>query len=297
MTEVSCSPHALHILDTSAIRYLKRVQLQEIGKRFQLAISPYTVLELLAHLSAGDFLRYKAELVKLQDITILAFPRTELFSLPADEAEQLHWKFLRDAMPAILLFAQKSDSYSQFACSSVPFGPAHAMLSLRDLDSRVKQDVDSLKKGYSDFIEEIIQDLTRHESSSLTTPDEQRFVAHVKHAMQPSLEALLETNPSIDEGTYYDRLYPHFSFLILRALKYAQKRREAPHSKVDKNDYVDSNLCLHLNIQAPSILVTQDKALLGDLSWALHSIKVAHAYTPECRVDDVTSLLPAERTT
>jgi hypothetical protein len=296
MTEDCHSPRFLHILDTSAIRHLKRVQLQEIGKRVQLAISPYTVLELLAHLSAGDFLRYKAELAKLQDVAILMFPRTELFCPPADESAQLHWKFLRDAMPAILLCAQKADSYCQFACSSVPFGPAHGMLSLRDLDSRVKEDLESLKNGYSDFIEEIIQDLTRYERSSLETPDEQRFVAHVKDAMRPSLEALIEINPDIDEGAYYDRLYPHFSFLILRALRYAQKRREAPRFKVDKNDYVDSNLCLHLDIQAPRILVTQDKALLGDLSWALNSIKVVHAYTPECRTEDVTSLLPSEPT-
>jgi len=291
MAEACCSPHVLHILDTSAIRHLKRVQIQEIGRRFQLAISPYTVLELLAHLSAADFLRYKAELAKLQNIAILRFPGPEILSTPADEASQLHWKLLRDAMPAILLRALKADSYSQFASSSVPLGPAHAILPLRDLGSRVRQDLDFLKRGYSDFIEETILDLTRFDGSSLTTPDEQQFVAYVKLAMRPSLEALIEKSPGIDEGAYYDRIYPHFSFLILRALKYVQKRREAPDSKIDNNDYVDSNLCLHLDLGAPRILVTQDKALLEDLSWSLNSIRVAHAYTPECSVENVTRLL------
>jgi len=246
-------------------------------------------------LSAGDFLRYKSELLKLQDIDILPFPRTELPGTKASDSIQLNWTFLRDAMPAILLSARKADSYSQFSSSSVPFGIADARLSLHDFGSRVKEGLENLKKDYSDFVEEVIMDLSRYESSSLERPNEQRFVAYVKDAMRPSFEVLIKTNPSVDDGAYHDRLYPYFSFLILKAQKYAQKRREAPDVKVDKNDYVDSYLCLHLDLQKPYILITKDNALRSDLSWTLNAIKVAHGFTPECTVEDPTRLPTLKR--
>lgn len=289
------SSRYLYILDTSAIRGLSQQRLREIGKWIPLAVSPYTVLELLSHLTAGEFLRYKVEMSKLEDIDILMFPRTELPRPQASDSVLLNWTSLRNAMPSILLCVKKAESYSQFTYASVPFGNGLERLSLCDFGLRVKEDLTRLKKDYSDLIEEVIKDLSRYDNSSLNTPNEHRFVAHVKEAMRPSLETLRKVNPSIDEGTYYDRLYSHVSFLILRALRYVQKRRGAPNAKVDKNDYVDSNLCLHLDLRSPCILVTQDNALRKDLSWTLDAIKVAHEYTPECRVED-TSILVSSRT-
>lgn len=281
----------LHILDTSAIRGLGQKHLRAIGKRFPLAVSPYTVLELLSHLSEGEFLRYKAEISKLDGIDILMFPRTELPMQQASNKAFLNWVSLRNSMPAILMCAQKAESYCSFASASVPFGNAHSRLSLYDFASRVKEDLAALKQGYVDFIEEVINELSRHDDSSLSTPDEQRFVTHVKEAMRPSFEALRKIDPEINEGSYYDRLYPYFSFLMRRALKYAQKRRGAPSKKIDANDYVDAYLCLHLDLQKPCALVTQDNHLREDLSWALDAIRVAHSFTPECTVEDTSNII------
>jgi hypothetical protein len=286
----SSSRH-LHILDTSAIRGLGKERLRAIGKRIPLAVSPYTVLELLSHLSEGEFLRFKAEISKLDDIDILRFPQTELPMQQASSRAMLNWVSLRNSIPVILMCAKKSDSYSSFASTSVPFGNAHSRLSLSDFASRVTEDLATLKKDYMVFIDEIINDLSSYDDSSLNTPDEQRFVAHVKEAMRPSFEALRKIDPEIDEASYYDRLYPHFSFLMRRALGYAQKRRDAPSKKIDTNDYVDAYLCLHLDLQKPCVLVTQDRDLRLDLSWTLDAIRVAHSFTPECTVEDTSNLV------
>lgn len=288
---MASSSRHLHILDTSAIRGLRQEHLRVIGKQIPLAVSPYTVLELLSHLSEGEFLRYKAEISKLNEIKILMFPQTELPLHQASNGALLNWVSLRNSMPDILMCARKAESYSSFACASVQFGNAQLRLSLCDFAARVKEDLATLKKGYVDFIEDVINGLSRYDDSSLTTPAEQRFVAHVKEAMRTGLHAQLKIYPEIDEGCYYDRLYPYFSFLMRRALRYAQKRREAPSKKIDENDYVDAYLCLHLDIQKKCTLVTQDNHLREDLSWALNAIRVAHSFAPECTVEDTSNII------
>lgn len=291
MPQMSVKPERRHILDTSAIRGISQQKLRTISRKIPLTVSPYTALELLRHLSANEFTKYKAQLSKLKDIEILPFPGTDFLLSSDPESTRQDWTSVHESIRIIISHVIQATSYSQFCSQTFILGSSSKGLSLADFGGRLLVTLETLQSDYSEFIEECIKDVAGYDDESLKLLNEKLFVARVMEAMQPGFYALHKVAPGIDEDMYYDRFYLYFSFLMLKALRYAQKRRHATNIAIDTNDYVDAYLCLHLNLRSPCTLITEDKKLCEDLTWSLNAIEVALSYSPNCRVSGINHIV------
>jgi hypothetical protein len=117
------------LIDTSVLRRVPSRRLEAVAGVPDVAVSPYTVWELLTHLGDADFDRAKGTLMKLRHVRILDDPRASIEKLVTKSSDRIHAR-VPDNDLAYAMLAALRDS------SSVPeFYGVH----IRDENGEVRQ--------------------------------------------------------------------------------------------------------------------------------------------------------------
>jgi Protein of unknown function (DUF2934) len=224
-----------YLLDTSAFialrRFLKRLQ------GCNLYVSPYVFWERLCHLDEHeDFERAKDEFRKFKFVKILNDPRVGI-EPPSLSSE---------AGCASLLYAVLAE--------------LEASKSLESFYSKQFRDSKNNVRQISGCVEEV---------RNVLNGREERYVAFVREVMQTFSRTTVVRMDEVTKHTYIMALakgypgveitdtYIYFSYIFHRAITFLKNGHTEPPKK-EKNDYEDGRICLHLKLDTPYCLVTND---------------------------------------
>lgn len=256
----------VYLLDTSVVIGRGKAVLQQACAQGQdCYVSPYTFWELVRHLDpsvikdrkyqgAGQFSFYKKQLMKFRYFKVLDAPRAEIEKRLLPKSDKVHaglpdYELIYPCLAALRETKSLDAFYETYIKDSK--GECH---EIHDCAERAYEALEEEQGKYIKFVDQIICKLHSGQVDVATLQDRHQAVLSL---MEGDVIVMKKRGAS-DKGLR-DKLlnstYVYWSYIFHRALKYSKS-----DGKVDKNDYVDGCICLHLKLWAPLpvCLVTAD---------------------------------------
>jgi hypothetical protein len=241
-----------YLLDTNAFFRLKRLLLETLHmKGYHLYASPYVFWERLCHLDKKEFKRAKGEFQKFKCVRILDDPRVavELPSLPMNVELQ---GGRADIIYAALAKIEDAQSLESFYSSRIEIDGVHRQVA--GCVDGARKDLEKREKQYVDFVKNIMNLFSREQILRMSDDNIHRHIlalarGYVKDIRTQGGALEPEASTQIIENTYI-----YFSYIFHRTLKFIKDG----NSKSPLNDYEDGRICLHLKLDTPYCLVTDD---------------------------------------
>ncbi len=258
------------LIDTSAFYSLSHDDMKSlIDKGFFLFASPYSCWELLCHLDEpNNFTRMKAILLKFQYVTILDSPSAKaekaLFKSQDDRISETEF------VQACLAALQHADSLEALYSSYI-HDSKNEYREIANVAERARDVLNKLETEYSQFATKIvthfrtsehIQDSANHQNLILNMVLGEFKKLHDRHPL---------AQLSGDEVIRW--FYVYCGYIFYRCLN-----RLEQGGIIDKNDYEDSNFCLHLKIDSEFHPVTGDKGTLDALKQLVSITNESHEF-------------------
>ena len=248
------------LLDTSTFKSLSKDKLEKYNsENFKIMISSYTFFELLYHLDdhlEEDWKKSKGNICKCSSVEILDDP----FAIIETELNY-QTKRLKDhvpesqLIPEILKCLSNSNSINDFYKSD--FIDQKGQRRLIDGCSKgARETLDKEKNKYLKYIKEIRQCIEQQNYDINSEKDSNKIITQLIDAR------IVDTKNNNNQTKYisdqvFNLCYLYYSYIFERTKQLIIISAEEP----DKNDYVDSCICLHLHLDKPFIFVTNDKGL------------------------------------
>ena len=259
----------LYLLDTSAFRAISNKVLEALcDQGLCLYTSPYVFWELLSHLDEGNFDRCKGLLMKFKYVEVLDDPQAEIETRLIPENLRLQERVPDpDLILATLGALQASDSLSSFYSSYIR-DSRDRLRQISGCAAEVRKELEEKENKYVDYITNIIKAFSSGSVRVGTDKDHHRAVlalvnGHVINMIErgASEDGLLE---QVVNDTYI-----YHSHVFQNALRYFRTGA----MNLPGNDYEDGCICLHLKLNVPYHLVTNDGNLSVSLNETIALIK------------------------
>lgn len=224
-----------YLLDTSAFIALRRVLKKLQG--YNLYVSPYVFWERLCHLDEHeDFERAKGEFRKFKYVKILNDPRVGIeplsFSIEGGCASVIY---------AVLVELEASKSLESFYSKQFR-DSKNNVRQISGCVAEARNVLNGREERYVSFVGEVMQKFSR-----------QTVVRMNEITKHNHITALCKGYPGVD----ITHTYIYFSYIFHRAITFLKNGHTEPPKK-SKNDYEDGRICLHLKLDTPYCLVTND---------------------------------------
>ncbi len=255
------------LFDTSAFIALSADHLEVASQSADLRASPFCFWELLTHLEeAGRFQRLKGNLKKFRYVTILDDPDAEVHRTFLPSSHSVHSRVRDgDLADAALAALDRATSVAEFY-GGVIRDEAGAFRLISDCISRVRAELDNKENKFQAFLEKIVAVRRSGSLPLVTDSDYDRAVDDLARGWWLHLQGGKGEN-SANFQQFVGKTYLYYSYVIRRACEYAENRN--PNRKIDKNDFEDARLCLHLGLTNFTAVVALDGPLHRCLSASL----------------------------
>jgi len=269
-----------YLLDTSAFCALPSRILQE----HTFYASPYCFWELLTHLDEGSFDQYKGQLMKFKYAHILNDPRAEIEVPLLIDDNQLQDRVSDEELIAAALAAlQDSNSLDMFYSSYVEDSKGN-LHQVSECAANVRKALGEAEQKHTEFVENIMNVFRTGQVKLETYSDYHQAILQLLEGEMIKLQQRGAVDKDL-RNKLTNNSYIYYSYVFHRALAYFRKGK----TKLDVNDFEDSQVCLHLRLDTPYCLVTADKGLkeaLDKTSALLNQLNELDTHT-DLRVLDV----------
>lgn len=245
----------LFLLDTSAFRSLSNETLAQLRLQgFRLYVSPYVFWELLCHLDKNKkFTREKGQITKLRFINILDDPRADIKThfLASNPQFQKHVTDT-DLIEAALAALEESETLDAFYSAYIR-DAQNDIHQIADCAINVRNALTTEEERYKDFIQEIIQVFTSNKVSLKTDQEYHQDILDMVNGYATHLEQLGISETGLKTKVTHST-YIYYSYVVHRAWTLFNDK----NTVIPGNDYEDGYMCLHLKLDTPYCLVTND---------------------------------------
>jgi hypothetical protein len=273
-----------YLLDTSAFRALPSRILQE----HTFYASPYCFWELLTHLDERSFDRHKGQLMKFKYAHILNDPRAEIEVPLLIDDNQLQDRVSDEELIAAALAAlQDSNSLDMFYSSYVEDSKGN-LHQVSECAANVRKALGEAEQKHTEFVENIMNVFRTGQVKLETNSDYHQAILQLLEGEMIKLQQRGAVDKDL-RNKLTNNSYIYYSYVFHRALAYFRKGK----TKLDVNDFEDSQVCLHLRLDTSYCLVTADKGLkqaLAKTSALLNQLNELDTHT-DLRVLDVKGFL------
>lgn len=254
-----------YIFDTSTVRCLSKDAIETLCEKLKkLYVSSYSFWEILPHLHE-DFGRWKKELLKFEKFNILDDPYVCVDKIFLSNSPELRDRSTdSDIIYQTITRLQSSTSIKDFYEIDIvdskghyrKIGPYQKTLGCSE---RAQDSLSKSKTEYIEFVGPIIEGFKK---GTIEIPD--RIEDYHERVMELIEGQVIKyrKNKSLVRNLRHKAInsfYIFFSYILHRALKYYESNTDI--KEINKNDYVDSSICLHLRLQTSYCLVAEDKRL------------------------------------
>ena len=257
------------LLDTSAFRSLSKEALELVSNYHALYTSPFCFWELLTHLDEyKDFERAKGQFMKFTHIQVLDDPyaavespwlleNTELKDRPPDE----------DLIYATLAPLKASTSLEEFYLARIADSQGR-QYEVNGCVARAREDLHKAEDKFTGFIESVLDLMRRGQIQYEASEDRHRAVLSLVEGWIIRLQQQGASGSGMREaltaGTYV-----YCSYVFHRAIDYFRRNK----IKLDRNDYGDVALCLHIALNTPYCVVAGDQDIRSILMETISLLK------------------------
>lgn len=248
------------LLDTSTFISLSKDKLEKYNsENFKIMISPYTFFELLCHLDdhlEEDWKKSKGNICKCSSVEILDDPHAIIET-------ELHYQTerLKDSLPdsqlipEILKCLRNSNSINDFYKSDFIDKKGQKRL-ICGCSKMARKILDEEKTRYLNYIKEIRQCIKQQNYDINSEKDSNEIIKQFIGARV--IDAKNNFNQTKDiSNQVFNLCYLYYSYIFERTKQLIINGKEEP----DRNDYVDSCICLHLHLDKPFTFVTNDNGI------------------------------------
>ncbi len=285
----------MDILDTSAVRGMKKDDIHAIAQQRDVGVSPFSVYEILCHLDehkSGEtpdetFRRRRGMLTKIQGLRILDDPFTQHAVAVGAQSLANPTRFEdRDIANRIIEEVAQASSLADLHKRTITLTDG-SQRTFRDIAANTRVALEAEEKRYADDVRKMwrkMQELSSASSpTALTDDDLWEWLKATVIAIERSYEhdgvavgALL--------GKVTRSMYPYFGYVFARLRKYTKD--SAGELVVPANDTEDGYISMHLDLLAEDVLVTGDTNTIDALNavlglWSKH---VSDQIAPACTV-------------
>jgi len=221
---------------------------------YGLYASPYVFWELLSHLDEKeDFERYKGRLMKFKFVGVLDDPRAE-FETPllANDFEIQGRVPDTDLIEAALAALRKSKTLDTFYSSYIR-DSKNSIHQITDCAANARKVLDEEEKRYIDFVKKIMQAFSSRQVNLETDRDRHQAILDIVEGYVVRLKQRGASEAGLKAQIIHNT-YIYYSYIFHRALKYFKNNK----TNLFQNDYEDGYMCLHLKLDTPYCLVTND---------------------------------------
>lgn len=285
----------MDILDTLALRGMKKEEIQTIASRRPVGVSPFSVYEMLCHLdesepgeaAAQTFARRQGWFAKLDDLEILHDPFAQhATAVGADSLANPSRFEDRDCTKQLVRECVQASSRNDLYRRTVRLSNGSTG-SIRDIAVRAQAALKEEEQQYEAAVRNMWDRLKKHGEMScpakLTDNELWEWLKAVLQALRQSYER---------DGVAVEALlvkiarsmYPYFGYVFERLRKYSENR--AGELIVPANDTEDACIAMHMDLLAEDVLVTNDKNTRDALNTAfdLWKKRVSPRMAPVCTV-------------
>lgn len=270
-----------YFLDTSVVRSKKSLLIAEKSKTTQLVASPFAFWEIASHLgdkkeNQAQFQKFKSILMKFKHIRILELPKIKKIMMQQIYGEMTNIEE-PDLIYAALAALEESDSVNDFYRCTLKSqqGSFHAVSGCI---KRIKDLRDKEEKSFISYTKKII-DLIKQGEISLHTPEDiHKAIIDLINGWWILLGK--NDNNHVLYAELVDQTYFYFGYWVYRIINYTKI-----NSKLDVNDFGDSELCLHFGIKDRVTIVTGDKGQLMAISETIKLITTLDCISQKSNID------------
>ena len=250
--------NAQYLLDTSALIDMSKRELESLRtKGVELFGSPYSCWEMLCHLDEPDKFRLrKSNLLKFEYVNMLDNPQAAATNAILHRVEPNITD--RELALACLGALQNSESLGAFYSSLIRDSKDHYR-KIADVCDRARRTLDELESQYTSFVSKLVD----HLATRSDIQDAQLHPDFILNLVKGEVNKIVAANPdgSVVSGDVVVKFYVYYGYIFYRSLHYIASKGE-----IDKNDFEDANICLHISTNTPLQLVTNDKGTLEALN-------------------------------
>jgi hypothetical protein len=251
------------LLDTSAFISLSGKILNQLSIQGQkIYVSPYCFWELLSHLDEEKkFDYYKYNIMKFDYVNILDDPCAEfethiLFNNKELQERIADYELIKGLLNAL----DKSNSLKTFYSSYIKDSKGQ-IRQISDCAKRGWKILNEEEKRYTEFIKNIIGAIKSGQVKVDNINDHHERILELVNGKKNDL-----LNRGADENGLINKIingtYIYYAYIFYRVLKYYKN----PNSNIDKNDYEDAYICLHIKLNTTYCLVTADTGMAQALN-------------------------------
>lgn len=242
------------LLDTSTFISLSKDKLEKYNSgNFKIMISPYTFFELLYHLDEQPkWEKSKGKMRKCSSVEILDDPfaiiETELHYQKQQIEDRLPDSQL---IPEILKCLNNSNSINEFYKSDFIDKKGKKRL-ICGCSKMARETLNKRKKEYLNYVKKIRECIEKENYDINFEKDINKIIKQLINARVVVAKNNFSQTKNISNQVF-NLCYLYYSYIFERTKKLINGSK-----KPDKNDYVDSCICLHLHLDKPFIFVTND---------------------------------------
>jgi hypothetical protein len=259
-----------YLFDTSAVRGSSKKVIANLYDKVVLYVSSESFWEILTHLEE-DFGFYRNELLKLRFFKILDDPHAYLDKIFLPNNFRLKNRSPDyDIIYKMIWNLWNSKSIDTFYSTKITDSKGY-LRETKDCVPRAQDSLLNFKEEYVRFVGKIIDGLKK---GLIEFPNHiEDYHERIMELIEGQVIKYRQRDPLVKNlrKRVISRFYIYFSYILHRALKYYESNTDIKN--IDKNDYVDSSICLHLRLQTSYRLVAEDKRLREALVKTISSLK------------------------
>lgn len=245
------------LFDTSAVRGLGSEGFKELDELDEIKVdtSPYNFWEILCHLEE-DFQCYRKHLVKFKYTNVLDSPeKTTLRSLYPEQSKEIPEIPTGTIIEKVVQKLKHSSSLREFYSKNIK--DSHGVRAVSDCAQRVQAKLHSMEEKFiKKSVGKILDALY---SGGINESKEENY---------ETFDRLIRDRPEEGETSTHgnktqevnNQVYLFTSYMLNLALKYYRNGNKVEH--MDRNDFEDATITLHLNIDTDKTLVSSDSNFL-----------------------------------
>lgn len=250
----------MYILDTSAIRSIKRQTLEDISSRHDVAISTISVLEIASHLHDSEknesYLRIRGNFLKCALPRMINDPFWELSEKTGMFANKTR-KDDSDVLKRLLEIVKSHDDIGTLNDAEI-INPEGMRAKCKDIGIHISG---VLKDEEDQFL---VQVNRYAEKLKLTGPKTEDIVFKPEDLLAciVGFSNKLVDDP-LAKAAVFCSSAPYVGYVLHRLYRYVNARPTGVSEfHIDRNDCEDAYICLHLDLMSEDVLVTEDQGTL-----------------------------------
>lgn len=259
-----------YLFDTSAVRGASKKVIASLYDKEVLCVSSESFWEILTHLEE-DFGFWRNELLKLRFFKILDDPHAYLDKIFLPNNSQLQNRSPDyDIIYKMICNLWNAKSIDSFYSANITDSKGY-LRETKDCVPRAQETLLSHEKIYVGFIAEIIEGIRK---GKVEIPNSNEDYHHkVMSLIEGKIKQYKKRKTSHKNlrVEVTNKFYIFFSYALNSALKYYNSKTDI--KDIDKNDYEDASICLHLELNTPFCLVAEDGNMRKTLLKTTSSLK------------------------